>query len=450
MQFELSKEFLNHIEDAISHQDNSFIEEHLKDLHAADINSILYELNTPESKYIFDLLDNELCAEILSDLDEDIRAKFLKNFQPQEIASFIYFIDSDDAADILNEQALKVRQETISHLSDKQKATDILDLLRYEDDTAGGLMAKELITANINWTVTQCIEEIRRQAEKVARIFSVYVVDDLGVLQGRVSLKRLVLAAGDTKVADICEADLIYVESFTPEEEVVAIMSKYDLTAIPVVNFHEKLLGRITIDDVVDVMAELAEKERQLMAGISENVEHRDSIWTLSRARLPWLVIGMLGGLMGARLIGVFEADLVALPVMAFFIPLITATGGNVGIQSSSIVVQSLANNPGSTLEANLILRLWKSFVVSIINGVAISSLVFAFNIPFIDISISMVVAFSLFCVVLLSSFVGTIIPYILHKMDVNPALASGPFITTFNDLLGIAVYFTVAELLIR
>ena len=447
MPFELSKELISHLEDAIENQDVGFIQEHLDDLHAADITAILYELNTKESKYVLDLLDVELSAEILTELYEDTRAKFLKNFTPEELAHFVEHIESDDAADILNEQVLRVRQETIAQLKDKEKAAHIVDLLRYDEDTAGGLMAKELIKANENWTVVQCIDEIRRQASKVDRIYSIYVVDDHDILLGRIPLKSIVLASDDTKISELYEDDLQYVESFTSEEEVAQVMSKYDLTAIPVVNFQKKLLGRITIDDIVDVITEQAELERQLMAGISQNVEHRDSIWLMTRSRLPWLLIGMMGGLTGAKLIGFFEADLIAVPAMAFFIPLIMATGGNVGIQSSSIVVQGLAS--GSGLDDDVVSRLWKSFLVSIVNGVAISSLVFTFNLFFMELNIALVVSFSLFCVVLLSSFIGTLTPYILHRMEINPALASGPFITTLNDLLGIAVYFGVAKLLI-
>ncbi len=447
MPFELSKELLNHLEDAIEHQDVRFIQEHLNDLHAADITSVLYELNTKESKYVLEVLDVEVGAEIITELDEDTRAKFLRNYTPDELARFVEYIESDDAADILNEQPLRVRQETIALLKNKEQAAHIVDLLRYDEDTAGGLMAKELIKANENWTVVQCIDEIRRQASKVDRIYSIYVVDDNDILLGRIPLKAIVLASDNTKISELYEDDLQYVESFTGEEEVAQIMSKYDLTAIPVVNFQKKLLGRITIDDIVDVITEQAELERQLMAGISQNVEHRDSIWLMTRSRLPWLLIGMMGGLTGAKLIGFFEADLIAVPAMAFFIPLIMATGGNVGIQSSSIVVQGLAS--GSNYHDDVVSRVWKSFLVSIVNGIAISSLVFTFNIFFMDMDIAMVVSFSLLSVVLLSSFTGTITPYILNRMEINPALASGPFITTLNDLLGIAVYFGVAKLLI-
>lgn len=448
MQFEITKEYILEIEEAVAQKNDVFLNETLSHLHFADINSILDELDTEDAKYIMDLLDVSIGAEILVELEEDIRAKFLHNFTPQELADYIEKMDSDDAADILNEQKIRVRENVLSLLKDEEKASNIMDLLRYDEDTAGGLMAKEFIVAKDHWTVNQTIEEIRRQKEKVEKIYSVYVVDAFDHLVGRISLKRLVLADEDSRIKEIVEDNVIKVDAFMKEEDVAHIMSKYDLIAVPVVNIQNKLIGRITIDDVVDVITEQAELDQQAMSGISENVESSDSVWTLSRARLPWLLVGMVGGLLGAQFIGLYSDDLAAIPAMAFFIPLITATGGNVGIQSSTIVVQSLAANDGLT--ESFLKQIIKSFFGAIINGVAISTCVFGFNYLMTDkMELSAVVALSLFSVVLLASFTGTVTPYVLDKVGVNPALASGPFITTSNDLLGIAVYFSVAHLLL-
>jgi len=308
-------------------------------------------------------------------------------------------------------------------------------------------MAKELIKANLNWNVVQCIEEIRRQAENVEKIYSVYVVDGKNKLLGRVSLKKIIISEDKTLVKNIYEPDVVAVETYFDQEEVVSIMRKYDLETVPVVNGVGKLVGRITIDDVMDVMAEMAEEERQLMSGISEDVEEDDSVWMITRARLPWLIIGLAGGLLGAWFIGFFEDDIAMIPAMAFFIPLITATGGNVGIQSSAIVVQSLADKSG--IAYGNIERLLKGFFVSLINGLVLATIVLSFSLvlgqPF---RLGSIVAFSLFSVVLLSSIMGTITPLILDKIGINPALAAGPFITTTNDLLGLTVYFTIAHFL--
>jgi magnesium transporter len=354
-------------------------------------------------------------------------------------------MDSDDAVDLLNEQPVRLREEVLALLSEEQ-SNYIKDLLHYEPDCAGGLMATELIKANINWTVQRCIEEIRRQAENVEKIYSVYVVDDDDILIGRLPLKQIVIAKDDELIKHLVIEDVIAVETYREGEEVAALMQKYDLEAIPVVNVRGKLLGRITIDDIVDLIVEQADKDLQAVSGISEDIEEDDSIWKLTRARLPWLLIGMLGGILGARFIGIFERDLALIPAMAFFIPLITATGGNVGIQSSTIVVQSLAED--STPTASIWQRLWKVMLVALLNGLVISMVVFGFNLLiFNKMTLAVVVSIALFSVVILASLMGTVTPLVLDRIGVNPALASGPFITTANDLLGLAVYFLVARM---
>ncbi|ELR68223.1 Mg/Co/Ni transporter MgtE [Fulvivirga imtechensis AK7] len=448
VQFELSNEFRERFQRAVDEKDESFIKESLQGVNPADISTLLHEFDTEDSKYVIDLLPLETRAEIINDLDEDIREKFLKVFEPNELTEIVNHLDSDDAVDILNELPIKEREEVIANLDNEEKEANILDLLRYDEDVAGGLMAKELIKANVNWTVVQCIEEIRRQAENVQKVYSVYVVDDNDRLLGRVSLKRIILADDKKKIADIYEPGLVSVETYMSEEEVAQVMRKYDLEAVPVVNMQGKLLGRITIDDVVDVITELADEERQIMSGISGDVEEADSVWMLSRARLPWLIIGIIGGLINARLIGVFEDDLLRITAIAFFIPLIQATGGNVGIQSSSIVVQSLANP--SVFNDSMVKRLVKVFLVAALNGIMLSLLVYGVNmITGGSQDLSFVVSIALFSVVLIASFMGTITPLVLDKFGFNPALASGPFITTTNDLLGLAIYFYTVHLML-
>ncbi|MCF6360781.1 MAG: magnesium transporter [Cyclobacteriaceae bacterium] len=442
--FELTREFADSLKGAIERNDDDFILQSLEGVNPADITETLEEFTTDESKHIISLLDTQIAAEVISNLEEDTLRRFLRVFSPEGIASYIDYIDSDDAADILNELPLKVREEVISSLSSDEKAEHIVDLMRYDEDVAGGIMAKELIKANLNWTVEQTTEEIRNQAENVSKIFSVYVVDDKNKLLGRVSLKKMLLARKGTLIKDIYDEDLISIKTYDEEEEVISVMRKYDLEAIPVVNMQNNLMGRITIDDVIDVMTEQAEEERQLMAGISEDVEEDDSIWMQTRARIPWLVIGLIGAFFGAEVIGLFESDIAAIPIMAAFIPLITATAGNVAIQSSSIVVQSLANK--SVFQDSTTKRLTKVIIVALLNGILLAMLAFAISyFRRGDINISLIIAIALSCVVLLASLSGTITPIILDKLGINPAAASGPFITTFNDILGLAVYFAVA-----
>jgi magnesium transporter len=447
MQFELTKEYLLALENAIEARDSAFIRESLEELYPADISTILYELDDDQAKYIIESLDKEVSAEVISNVEPDYRADFLKQFDSAEIARFINYIDSDDAADILNEQPNRIREEVIAMLEDREKARYIIDLLHYEEDTAGGLMAKELVKCNINWTVVQCVDEIRRQAEKVEKVNSVYVVDDQGILKGRVSLKKIILSKANTRVADIYDDDVVSVESHQAAEEVADIMQRYDLESMPVVNVRGKLLGRITIDDIVDVITEQADLERQAMAGLSGDAEDNDTVFSSVKARLPWLIIGMVGGLIAARFMGFFEEAIVLVPALAFFTPLIAGTGGNVGIQSSSIILQTLANK--SVMETSTIQRLLRVLLIGVLNGLVLSVCVFVFNMIFgADLKLAMVVSLALISVVLVASFTGTITPLLLDKFGVNPAMASGPFITTANDILGIAVYFLTARLL--
>ena len=446
-QFELSKEFLDRLKQAVQENDVEFVRHALEPVNPADISAVLYELDTDACKWVLRVLPAETSGMVISELDSDVRKSFTKQFEPEELVPFVEEMDSDDAVDVLNELDVRVREEVIAQLEDPEHAKYIVDLLHYDEDCAGGLMAKELIKANINWTVTQTIEEIRRQAENVSKIYSVYVVDDNGQLVGKASLKRMLLARAGTKIADLYDPEIISVQTYMDEVEVAQLMRKYDLEAVPVVNVQNKLVGRITIDDILDVITELQEEERQLMSGLSEDVEETDSVWMLTRARLPWLLIGMLGGLVAALFLGRFESDIEVVPALAFFMPLVTATGGNVGIQSSSIILQSLANP--SVFNESVGKRLLKVLLVAVFNGLVLAGILFMVVTLFnFESKLVIVVSLALFCVVLLASFTGTITPLVLDKFNINPALASGPFITTANDLLGLGVYFLVAHLL--
>ena len=448
LKFEYSHDFLERFRKSIVDHDSNFILGSLQDVKPTDIIPLLYELDSKECNYVLNTLDYRISAQIIAELNDYDRARFLKTIDHIQFSRLLNHLDSDDAADILNPLDPHVRDSIILGIENKEKQSHIIDLLRYDEGSAGGLMAKELIKAHHHWTVNQCIEEIRRQAEYVNPIYSVYVVDERDRLLGRVSTKKIIIANGSVKIADLYDKNQMYVDTSTDKQEVAEIMRKYNIDAIPVVNAHNKLVGRITIDDVVDVITELAEEEKALMSGISGDVEEDDSIWMLSKARLPWLFIGMVGGLIGAQFIGLFERDIALIPAMAFFVPLITAMGGNVGIQSSSIMVQSLATKPA--FESTVWKRLLKGLAVATLNGLVLSALTLGMNLIFSqDRVLAMVVSIALFSVILLSSFMGTLIPLFLNKLGVNPALASGPFITTANDLLGLGIYFSVAHLLI-
>lgn len=447
VEFELNKEFRDRFQEALNARDGAFIRQSLEEINPADITALLYEFNGEESKYVLDLLSLDVRSKIINDLDSDTRKNFLSNYTTPEITEVINQLDSDDAADILNELPIKTSEEIIATL-DPDLKSQVIDLLRYDENVAGGLMAKELIKARDHWTVVQCVEEIRKQAENVTKFYAVYVVDDSDKLLGKVSLQKLILSDPRTIVKDILEDDVVAVETYMEDREVAEIMSKYDLESVPVVNVQGHLVGRITIDDVVDVITEQAEEDRQLMSGITEDVEEDDSVWRNTRARLPWLFIGILGGMVSARFMGFFEMEIAKITAIAFFIPLIQATGGNVGIQSSSLVVQSLVS-PGF-VDEGLWKRLLKVFSVALLNGFFLSVVVFGITwLVFGHDPLNLVVALALFFVIVFASFIGTVTPLILNRMGFNPALASGPFITTTNDLLGLAVYFLTIHLLL-
>jgi magnesium transporter len=448
MQFELTKEYLEEINTAVESNVEAKVLELIEGLHPADIAEILDEQNTEEAKAFYFILPEEIAAESLVELDEDTRERFLEIISSEDIAEkIIDNLESDDAADVIGELSEEKQDEVIAHIEDLEQASDIIDLLHYDEDSAGGLMAKELVKVKTDWDVATCIKEIRTQAEEVEKMYTVYVVDENDILQGRISLKKLLLAPDKKKVKDIFSDDVMLVKVDTESEEVAQVMDKYDLVVIPVVDEIGRLLGRITIDDVVDVIKEEAEKDYQMASGISENVESSDSAWVLTRARLPWLLIGLLGGILGARVIEAYEGQIQLHPETAFFIPLIAAMAGNVGVQSSAIVVQGLANN--SLGLDGLWRKLFKELLVGLINGVVLGILIFIYNFFFSDsLTLSIVVSVSLLSVIVFAAIFGTFVPLMLNKYKIDPALATGPFITTVNDVFGLFLYLFIGYLM--
>lgn len=447
MQFQLSPELIEKIELLVEERNDKELLLHLQDLHHADIAEILEELGLDESTYIIKLLDSEKTAEVLMELHEDDREKILNNLSSKEIADELEEMDTDDAADILAELSEERKEEVIASIEDTEHAEDLKELLRYDEDSAGGLMAKELVRVRETWTVAGCVREMRRQAENVTRVHSIYVVDKDDKLIGRLSLKDLLSVNPKTKISEIYIPRVDYVNVHTEGEEVARIMQKYDLEAIPVVDEIGRLVGRITIDDIVDFIKEEAEKDYQLAAGISQDVEADDSIWQLSRARLPWLVLGLFGGLGSVYIMQGFDEALENFPILFFFTPLIAAMAGNVGVQSSAIIVQGLAND---NIRGSLFKRLLKEVGLSLLNGIALAALVFLFG--FIvgqDHLTSLAIALSLLLVIIVAALVGTFVPIILDKRGIDPAIATGPFITTSNDIFGIFLFFYISKLIL-
>lgn len=446
MQFELTRQYLDELKDAIVLNNEETLLNLISDLHAADIGEILSELDTEEAKILYKVLDANTASDVLTYMEDDEREDFLASLSSKQIAEqFIDNLDSDDAADMLNMFPQDQKEEIISMIEDKQQARDIVDLLHYEEGTAGALMAKELISVNVNWSVFTAVKEMRKQAESIEHVYTVYVVDENDVLLGRLPIKKLLITPLKAEIADIYDPKVRYVKVDEDQEEIANIMEKYDLVVLPVVDELGRLQGRITIDDVVDVIKEEAEKDYALASGISGSVESTDSVYELTRARLPWLLIGLFGGIMGARVIELYEGDLQLYPEMAFFIPLIAAMGGNAGVQSSAIIVQGLANN--SLGFSGLFAKLGKEFMVGLVNGLVCSALIFGYNIMFNDsLNLSITVSCALLAVIVFATLFGTFVPLALDKYDIDPALATGPFITTVNDVLGLFIYFMIGH----
>jgi len=445
-QFQITDAFVDEIKEWISRDVVVNMASVLGRLYPQDIAELYDSLNTEESKYCQDLLIPEKAVEVLAELEPENREQLLLCYTPKEIATkFIENLNSDDAVDILNELPKSFSEEIISHVSDLELSIQLVSLLHYDDDTAGGLMAKELIKVNINWNLAQCTEEIRKQAENVKRVNDIYVVDDHEILLGIVSLKKIILERAQTKVSQIFDSNVLYAQVYTRAEEVASMMSKYNLEALPIVDSLKRLIGLVTIDDVIDFVKEEADKDYQLLSGISENVESTDKIWILSRARLPWLIIGLGGGLMNSFVIRGFENELSTNLQLALFMPLVAAMGGNAGVQSSSIIVQGLANDTLDT--KNFFTRITKEFSVALLNGLICSGLLMAYSyFTGSTMGIAEVVSIALLSVIIFASLIGTFIPLILERFKIDPALATGPFITTTNDLVGLFLYFTIAK----
>jgi magnesium transporter len=420
----------------------------LENMYPQDIAMVIDRLENDEARIVMNTLDKITVVKVLVEMDETARESFLSTFSPAEIANeFLDNMDSDDAAYVLNHFPNAVKEQVIGQLHDIEYASSLLNLISYEDETAGSLMAIELVKANLNWTVNQCIEEIRTQAENVDSIYVVYVIDDIERLVGIITLKNLILADPKSQLADVYNKQVISVGTSTKIIEVANTTKKYDLVVLPVVDPLGRLVGRITIDDVVDLIKEEADEDYQLMSGITADVDATDKVWILSRARLPWLLIGLLGGIASSRILGVYENQIMIHPEMAFFIPLIAAMGGNVGVQSSAIVVQGLANDTMGT--KNIGQKILKEIRVALINGIICAALILAYNLAFNhSVELAVTVSIALITVIIFAAIMGTFIPMFLNRIKIDPAIATGPFITTSNDLLGIVIYFSVGRLL--
>ena len=447
MAFEITDEFLENLVGFIYENNDSKIKELFEEIHFADIAEVLDEVNFEEAIYIIKLLDSEKTSEVLTELDEDTRENILENLSAKEIAEEVGEMDSDDAADIIGELSPERQKRVINALEDAELAADIKELLSYGDNTAGALMAKELVKVYETWTVAGCMRRIRGQAQEVTRVHSIYVVDKEDKLVGRLSLKDLIIAKSDQKIADISKAKVDAVNVNEEEEAVAKIMLKYDLEAIPVVDDNNVLLGRITIDDIVDVLKEEADKDYQMAAGLTQDVDSDDSIFELTKARLPWLFLGLIGGVGAFIIMEGFQDVFTTYASLFFFTPLIAAMAGNVGVQSSAIIVQGLANDD---VKGSIGSRLLKEMLLAALNGVILALFLFLFVwVSKGEINLALAISVSLVVVIVIAGLIGTFVPLFLNKRGIDPAIATGPFITTSNDIFGILIYFMIAKMIL-
>ena len=447
--FELSKELIDNISDLILNKNNKEIKKIVKTLHYADLAELINELKFDESLYLLKLIDSDKTSDVLTELDDDLRERVLKEFSEKEIAGEIKELDSDDAVDILSELSEEKKEKVISLIKDENITENIRELLNYDEDTAGGLMAKELISVNENWSVLKCLGEIRKQAKDITRVHSIYVLNKKEELIGRLSLKDLIMSPSKKKIKQIYIPKVDYVNVNDSAEDVAKLMRKYDLEAIPVINDDRQLLGRITIDDIVDFIKDEAEEDYLLAAGVSNDVEADDSIFELSRARLPWLILGLFGGLGSVFILESFEEIMASesLRALFFYTPLIAAMAGNVGVQSSAIVVQGLAND---LIKGSVLKRLVKEVSLTVLNGIILSLLIIGFGqIVNQPIEMSLTISVSMIFVIIVAALIGTAVPIILDKLDIDPAIATGPFITTGNDVIGILLFFYTAKIIL-
>ena len=447
---EYTDEYLKQIKEIISNDNEAQARAELASLHPADIAELYQNLDLPEAEYLFKLLDEEKAADVLMELDEDDRLKLISEMPAEEIAQTIDHLDTDDAVDLIQQLDEEERDEILSHIDDVEQAGDINDLLKYDEDTAGGLMGTEMIVVNENWSMPECIKQMRLQAEDMDEIYYVYVVDNDYKLRGTLPLKMMLTHPSVSKIKHVMEADPVSVKADTPIDDVALDFEKYDLVAMPVVDSIGRLLGRITVDDVMDQVRESSERDYQLASGISSDVDADDSVFAQTKARIPWLLVGIASGLLASVILGTFEAQLQAVTALALFIPIIGGTGGNVGVQASAIVVQGLAN--GSLDIKNFASQLGKEILIGLLNATVITAVVLVYNLIMMpsDLAVTLSVAASLFVVVMFASILGTVVPLTLEKLHINPALATGPFIQISNDIVGLIIYVQISTFFLR
>ena len=441
---ELTKELRHYLET----NDAAKLQRTFHAMHPTDIATFIDDLSDEDATRALRVLPDVKVADVITEMDQDRRREILSLVPEQEIATkIVQNMDTDDAADLIRDLRSERQDAILAHIPDLEQAGNIVDLLHYDEDTAGGVMRKEMIVVNANWSMPMCLDEMRRQAEELDEIYYVYVVDDLKRLIGILPTKTVITNPSISEIRYVMLPNPVILHESDSMDTVIKTFDQYDLVAIPVVDALGRLKGVITIDDVVDEMREKHEAESQMASGLSADIDTSDNIFKQTGARLPWLLIGMIGGIFNSQLLGIYDSVFAMIPQISLFIPLIGGTGGNVGMQSSTIVVQDLARG---TLDLKRIPRtILNDLCVALVIASVISMVVFVYNYFYIkDMLVMASVSISLFVVVICASLFGSVIPLLMNAVKIDPARATGPFITILDDLIGMFVYMTITQAL--
>ncbi len=442
----IDKELLENVSLLIEEQDSGSLLNIITDLHPADIAEVINHLDYDDAEYLFHLLDNDTAAEVITEIDEDLREKILQDIDTDKITDIVDELDIDDATDIVSDLPENIAEHVLQNI-DVEDSEDVKELLKYAEDSAGGIMSSDFVWVRDNVTIRAAIREVRNHAEEFEQIYHIYVLNNNDQLVGFVPLKELLINPLKTRITDVMEEDLIYVTPDMDQEEVANIMEKYDLVAIPVVDDNKVMLGRITIDDIVDVIQEEAEEDLQKMAGLTDDEEYSHSTLKVTRIRLPWLMVSLAGELISAVVLSSFQASIEKLIVASFFIPVVMAMGGSSGSQAAIVMVRSLSSD--ELWFSKAFKRLWKEFRVAILNALACSIVLLAATYIFFhsELFFSGILAISLTIIMINATMIGAVVPVLLKKLGIDPAIATGPFVTTMNDVLGLIIYLSLVTI---